>query len=232
MTPQDLPAFSAAFQDLRLVFPLRAEKTDLEQMVRLYFRSLARFPIDRVNAGAEIWRGKGNRFPKIAEWIAAIPRGATAATVVYPELTPLEAREYRTAVEDMHYEDEPCPCVECKLAGVSHRFLRYVPDVDTDGRDLRGMLDGKIIVRGRWIHGAELARWYVARDHFTALMGSVKSKRPSAEPLARALDRVTPEDEFLRTEPRPVITDTRVERAELPAAVVDEAFLESEWPAS
>ena len=74
MTTADVVAFTAAFNALRVVFPLRADKAEVERLQRVYFRALSRFPIERVEIAAETWQSTGTRFPKPAEWARAVRR--------------------------------------------------------------------------------------------------------------------------------------------------------------
>lgn len=179
MTDHDALAFAATFQKLRGFFALRGDREEIQQISALYFKVLSRFPLPAVDAGADAWIEKGARFPKPAEWIKTIPRGATATL---PTMTADEATEHRRAVA-LHYEDEPCNCVECTAAGVTHRFLRYVPESDADDRDIRRLLDSKPVTVGHWAHGEELQRWYAARDAYLSLKKTVfKAKAmPAAE---------------------------------------------------
>lgn len=170
MTEIDFEAFGASFQQLRRVFPLRGEPDEIGHILRLYFKAMQRWPLDAVIAGAEVWTGKGARFPKPSEWIGAIPHGTPA--VDHPPLFEDEAREHRHAI-DVGYQDDPCRCYLCSEAGITHRPVRYVPDEDDDGTNQRGMLDGHIVVRGHWAHGTELRDWYAARDKFHALLKAV-----------------------------------------------------------
>lgn len=166
MQAHDVTAFTALFERVRTVFPLRVSPRELEQAIGAYFQAFARYPLSAVEAGADRWLASGERFPKPAQWISVMPRqvGVTGLT----DLGPAEAAEHRDAIA-RGYQGDPCSCPACQRAEVTHRFLRYVPDVDRDGRDLRGLLDGKAVVRGHWAHGEELARWYAARDRFFAL---------------------------------------------------------------
>lgn len=172
MTDHDSQAFGVLFLKLRNVFNMRSDKADVREAMGVYFGVLRRYPLPTVEAGADAWIEKGTRFPKPAEWLNAIPKAARAGVLVMSEV---EAREHRHAM-DLHYQDEPCACHLCKTAGVSHRFLRYVPDTDEDDRDVRMELDGKTVARGHWAHGLELQRWYAARDAFYALKRTVKPK--------------------------------------------------------
>lgn len=163
MIEGDAGAFMLAFHDLRLVFPLRGDPHELQQVGLAYFKAMRRFPLSAVMAGSEVWLANGKRFPKPAEWIESIPPRPKAASLV--PLLELEAVAYQRA-ETLGYEDEPCHCDDCRAAGVDHRFLRFVPDLDDDDRDVKGLIGDRVVTRGHWAHGIELARWYTAREAF------------------------------------------------------------------
>lgn len=167
MTETDFEAFGVSFQQLRRVFPLRGEPDEIGQILRLYFKAMQRWPLDAVTAGAEAWTVKGARFPRPGDWISAIPHGMPA--MEHPPLFEDEAREHRHAI-DVGYQDDPCHCYLCCQAGITHRPVRYVPDEDDEGNNQRGMLDGRVVVRGHWAHGTQLRDWYSARDKFHALL--------------------------------------------------------------
>lgn len=180
MQDADLFAFMAIFRELLKVFPKRGTEDDAETLARSYFRALQRFTVDEIKAGADVWTLRGKFFPKPAEWREAIPRPSVAQREALVPLAPTEAAEYLDA-ERRRWEGDTCSCRRCVGAGVSHRFLRYVPEVDVDERDLRGLIGERVVVRGRWLHGDELRRWYEARDAFMALRERVfASKRMPA----------------------------------------------------
>lgn len=162
MIDSDLAAFVATFQRLRTIFPLRANPAEIDQITGLYFGVLRRHPLYAVQAGADICLTTGVHFPKPGQWLDAIPKRLGLGV---PEMSPREAEEHSQAME-FGYQDEPCNCLECHASGVSHRFLRYVPDLDADDRDVRMVLAGRIVARGHWAHGEELRRFYEARDVF------------------------------------------------------------------
>lgn len=56
------------------------------------------------------------------------------------------------------FERGPCPCAECRQAGVSE--LEQVRDPQT----------------GAYLHGYPLKRWYEARDAFKAALDKVRVK--------------------------------------------------------
>ena len=53
------------------------------------------------------------------------------------------------------------------LGELAHRRLSAVDIVA--GRDEQGQIGDRTVTRGRWIHGAELARWYAAKGEFWSL---------------------------------------------------------------
>lgn len=191
MTDQDVTAFGAVFLKLRNVFNLRGDKADVRQAMEAYFRVLKGWPLRSVEAGADAWLTRGEHFPKPAQWLDAIPKAKAAGLLVLPED---DADVYRRAVA-AGYEGPSCACHECDLAGVSHRLLRYVPDFDADGADVRMLLDGKVVVRGHWAHGEELKAFYVARDAFWALWDKYRGKRPRRMPrlLKRPVEELVSE---------------------------------------
>ena len=174
MRDNDDLAFAAIFAKLRTIFPLRGDHGEIQQIVASYFRVLMKFPLRAVEAGADKCLETCQHFPKPMEWLKNIPRQQSAS---YPPLVEPEASEQRRAIA-LHYEDEPCTCHLCNAAGVTHRLLRFVPDEDRDGNDLRMLLDGKVVVCGHWVHGEELKRWYAARDAFHGLQGTFAGKLP------------------------------------------------------
>jgi hypothetical protein len=175
MRDSDLVAFVDTFTRMRRIFPaFKGNQRDTQDTAEEYFRLLMPFPLRAVDAGADAWISKGEHFPKPAQWIACIPRAQASA---YPTMVDPDASEHRRAVQ-LWYEDQPCGCHECRTAEVSHRMLRYVPDEDRDGNDARMVLDGRVVVKGRWIHGADLKRWYEARDRFLA----IKDDKPGRFP--------------------------------------------------
>lgn len=155
--------FMDTFRNLQRVFPLRGDEHDLSQVGGAYFKALRRFPLERVQAGAEVWMQQGKRFPKPAEWIDSIPR--QKAVVELPTLSSAQAAEYLRA-EGKRYEDARCGCAACVKAGVSEQPLRFVPDYLDDGRDAQAMLGDRIVTTGHWAHGDELKGYYAARNAF------------------------------------------------------------------
>jgi hypothetical protein len=162
----ELFAFMAIFRDLLGVFPKRLDEADIASLSKAYFHTLRRFSIPELQAGADAWMQRGKFFPKPAEWRESIPRAAAAPSTLVP-LSPVEAAEYLDA-ERRHYDGDPCACRRCVGSGVSHRMTRYAPETDADGRDLRGLIGDRVVVRGQWLHGEDLRRWYEARDAFMA----------------------------------------------------------------
>jgi hypothetical protein len=138
MFDADLFAFMALFRELLNVFPKRLDEAEIGSLSKAYFTSLRRFSIPELQAGADAWIQRGKFFPKPAEWREAIPR-AVSVTVALSPLTPVETAEYLDA-ERRHFEGDTCACRRCSSAGVTHRFLRYVPEIDADGRDVRGLI--------------------------------------------------------------------------------------------
>lgn len=167
MTDADLFAFAGVFKGLLAVFPKRMDEHEIGALSRAYFTALRRFSVPQIQAGADVWVQRGKFFPKPAEWSDAVPRASAAAGANLSVMSGAEVAEYLDA-ERRRYDGEPCRCGECRRAGVDHRFLRFVPDVDADGNDLRALIGEREVCRGHWAHGDELRRWYAAKEKFWA----------------------------------------------------------------
>ncbi len=176
MQDADLFAFLSTFRSLLKVFPKRMDEDDATDLGKAYFHALRRFSIPELQAGADVWMQRGKFFPKPSEWRESIPRARAHETAALFPVTPVEAAEFLDA-ERRGYEGEPCQCPRCVGAGVDHRLLRFVPETDADGNDARALIGERVIVRGRWIHGDELRRWYDARDRYMALKDTVLSSK-------------------------------------------------------
>ena len=137
----------------------------MKQLGATYFKALRRYSLTDITAGADAWIESGDRFPKPSDWKKAIP---TRAQIDLRVMRDSEAREYRRA-EARQWEDDPCACGPCVSAGVQHRPLRYVPDRDEETwRDFKAHdpIGNRVVTAGRWVHGADLARWYASREQF------------------------------------------------------------------
>jgi hypothetical protein len=187
MTDRDFETFSSEVRRVAVVMRLRAAPIEVHQITKAYFTALRRYPIGAVTLGADRWIESGSRFPKAKEWIDAIPP-PEAATVL--ELTRDEADEW-LAAERRGWEQSPCACVLCVAANVD-KPLRFVPDVEPDGRDARGRIGDRTIVRGHWAHGEELARWYGARgDSYNEILTQLPRTFPTT-PLVKPRERIAP----------------------------------------
>ena len=170
MTDSDLFPFLAVFRTLLKVFPRRMDDSDATELGKEYFKALRRFHLDQVQAGSDAWVQRGKFFPKPGEWASVIPR--LSPTVGLEPLDRFEMAEY-LAADARHFDGDPCGCSLCRAAGVEHRLLRYVPNARPDGREDRGKIGDREVVRGHWAHGEELNRWYAARDRFWLEFGEL-----------------------------------------------------------
>ena len=177
MTDAELFAFNTVFQSLRRVFNLRGEEHEIRDVSASYFKAFRRWNLKDLEAGAEIWIRTGKRFPKPAEWLDSIPK--RTRVVELPAMTDAESAAYLRA-ELKGFEDDPCGCLECQAAGVTHRYLRFVPDVTADEQDrkVKDLPRDRIVTAGHWAHGAELQRWYLGRDQFYALKSPLGGVNP------------------------------------------------------
>jgi hypothetical protein len=179
MTEADFGTFDRAFRRVVGAFRLKVKPGEVEELTRTYFRILDA-PLDDVLAAGKTCLATSRKFPKPAEWLAALPAAPVAARADLRVMGTPERLEYARA-EGLRYEDVPCGCLLCQEADVTDRPLRFVPD------EVLGVFDKAIdtarnrtVVTGHWAHGAELVRWYAARDLFFA-------SAPRRGPMARVL---------------------------------------------
>lgn len=169
MTDGQLVSFGQLLGRIGGVFGKRAD--DIAQLAPSYFRALKPFDYDDVARAADALTASEQHFPRPARWIQAIkdlPRGE--ALLVLPTT---EIREWLDA-ERRGFEGAPCGCGTCREAGVEDRPTRFVPVEPPDRR----VLDRRSVLRGRWIHGWDLARWYQARADCYEVMLRVKAGHP------------------------------------------------------
>jgi hypothetical protein len=181
MEATDRRTFDQAFTNMTRAFRLRLKPTELEELTTTYFKILGAAPLEDVLAAGKTVLEQSRTFPKAAEWFQALPAGARELTTDCRVMPADELADYHRA-ERQHYEDEPCSCLGCQLAGVTARPLRFVPDfTDQDRAELAyDNVRRRIVHTGHWAHGDELARWYTARAAFFASV-------PRHSPMARAL---------------------------------------------
>lgn len=174
MTDSEIFPFMDTLRDVARVFPIRGDEHDLKQLGTAYFKALRRYPLAMVEAGAQRCIEQNKHFPKPAEWLDAIPRGGVTSSI--EELSVAERDDW-LAAERGRWEGRPCRCQECRAADVTHRPLRFVPDVSADGRDARAQIGERVVTRGHWAHGDELRRWYAAKEHFWGLFDTALAGR-------------------------------------------------------
>lgn len=174
MTDADLTSFMGVLGRMGTVFSKR--EADLETMAPVYFRALQRFAYADVARAAEHLVTVEPHFPRPARWIAAI--GETRKSDPLPALTGRAAAEHLEA-QRQGFEGSPCGCEECLVAGVVDRPVRFVP-VEPHARVVLGL---QSTIRGRWIHGWELARWYEARANCYEVMHRLAAGHPVRELL-------------------------------------------------
>lgn len=165
MTEVDYGQFIVEFKRLAAALePYKRTPEEVQQKADAYFHALKRFSFEDVRRKADRWLERESKMPKPAEWAGVIVAGAGSDL---RQMTQAEATEHRRA-ERQGYEDAPCECASCIHAGVTHRPLRFVPEFDRLGNDVKVLdpIGNRVVVAGHWAHGAELARWYVARDAF------------------------------------------------------------------
>lgn len=175
MTDGEVFPFMETLRSVIRVFPVRGDEHDVQQLGASYFKALRRYPLAMVQAGADRVIQQNKHFPKPAEWLDAIPR-ATAGASGPEELSAFDRDEW-LAAERGRWEQPSCKCSECKFAGVTDRPMRFVPNIDADGQDSRGLIGERQVTRGHWIHGQDLSRWYAAKDEFWRLFKAFVPKK-------------------------------------------------------
>lgn len=162
MTDADFSAFMSEFDRLHAALGgFRIKPDEARAKADAYWSALKHLPLPDVTAKADAWLRTETKMPKPVEWASVrIVRG-----VDLPTLTARDERDYLRA-EALFDEDAPCSCPLCLQAGVSEKPLRFVPDVTRDGRDDRALQGNRVVTRGHWAHGSELAGYYRARGDF------------------------------------------------------------------
>jgi hypothetical protein len=170
MTEADFGTFERAFRRLAGAFRLKLKPGELEDLTRSYFKVLDVASIEEVLAAGKVCVSRCRKFPMPVEWLEAMASASPTTSAPDVRVMSVDETQAYLRAERLHYEDEPCGCLTCQAAGVTHLPLRFVPDVTDDGRDERAMCEPKksVVTAGHWAHGDELARWYVARDAFYA----------------------------------------------------------------
>jgi len=188
MDAADRRTFDQAFSNMARAFRLKLKPTELEELTTTYFKILASAPLEAVLAAGKTCLEQSRTFPKAADWFQALPAGAREAPADCRVMSADELAAYHRA-ERQRYEDDPCGCLACQLAGVTARPLRFVPEFDHNDQPERAFDNTRhrVVVTGHWAHGDELARWYTARAAFFASV-------PRQSPMARALLALVPHE--------------------------------------
>lgn len=161
----DFGSFESAFKRLSGALQKRWKPDEWRDVVKIYFEALQHADLSDVLAAVTTLQAR-NRWPKTGDWIAALPRR---------EPTPAGERVMRTAEVDVymdalrrHYHGEPCSCLLCIEAGVTHLPLRFVPDFTPEDIEERAFCPAlnRVVVVGHWAHGQELRRWHAAKQAF------------------------------------------------------------------
>ena len=174
MFDSDFGTFDRAFGRVCGAYRLKVKPAEVEELTRTYFKVLDPWPLDDVLAAGKACMAKCKTFPKVADWITELPasRQVRQAPADLRHMTVTEMDEHERAAA-RRYEDEPCGCPQCFEAYIHERPIRFVPTlVSLLGDDYERAYNSRrnqVEVIGHWAHGAELARWYAARDHFFAL---------------------------------------------------------------
>lgn len=190
MDVNDLPQFSTWFDVLAVTHGKGFPNEDIRTRAKSeYFDVLRPYPMEAVASAYETLRRKMKKWPVPADWLEALPPGGASRQL--PVLTTAQAQESDEA-EALGYERrEPCRCLQCQRDGTTHMFSRYVPRYELGER--RHPNRNRTVLLGRWLHGDELRRWYIARAQFHALKETMDAKI-----AARAKATQTPEQRLAR----------------------------------
>jgi hypothetical protein len=166
MIDSDSGTFEGAFKRLSGALNRKWTTAQFHEVSRTYFDTLKHASLEDVLA-AEVTLRARQRWPKVSDWIAALPVHVAPFSDARVMGTS-EIREYLRAMR-LHCQDAPCNCPACLAANVTQQPLRFVPDV-MDGGEARAFFQARnrLVVTGHWAHGLELARWYAAREVFMA----------------------------------------------------------------
>ena len=157
--------FEDAFKRLSGALNRKWTTTEFRATVQIYFDALKHADLADVLAAAETLQAR-NRWPKVGDWIAALPVKRIAGDGLRV-MRSSEVDEYMDALRK-HYHGEPCSCFLCQDAGVTDLPIRFVPEFtpeDVEDRAFCPVLN-RAVVTGHWAHGHELRRWYAAKQAF------------------------------------------------------------------
>lgn len=206
MKAQDYDYFVGWFDLLAVTHRLLAAEDLRAKMRAEYFDILRPYPVEAVQSAYETLRRRAKKWPVPADWCEALPPCGAAARL--PLMTVDEMRD-TTHAEALGYEASAlCACAECMAADATHLYPRFVPRLDSDGQVFERRhpdRQGKPVVIGRWVHGAELKRWYRTRGDFYE-----KFKQLRAQELAAQVARRHPEARMQR-----LVTEARAVTAEV-----------------
>lgn len=210
MDTSDFQAFSGWFDVLAVTHRLQASEDMRSQMKAEYFDVLRSYPAHAVESSYQNLRRKMKKWPVPADWLENLPPFGSVGRL--PLLTAEEIRENDEA-ERLGYEAEHfCHCAICERDETTHLKPRYVPRERPEGgfyERQHPRRQGRPVLLGRWIHGHELRRWYVARAGFYALKDKLApTLRIRQESVADRLAR-------LEAEAKAQIAETRTDADEV-----------------
>jgi hypothetical protein len=147
-----------------------------------YFDVLRPYPYELVQMSYETLRRKMKKWPVPADWLEALPPHSSVLRLPLMHDKEIERNDY---AESVGYEwPSFCQCDVCVRDGATHLKPRFVPRIDAHGNVTERRhpaRQGRAIILGRWIHGAELKAWCAARADFyirkTAIENAMKSER-------------------------------------------------------
>ena len=174
MTDNEQGFFSDWFDVLAVTHRLQAREDMRAKMKSEYFDVLRAYPLAIVESAYQTLRRRSKKWPTPADWCEALPPVSSVS-----RLAPMTREEQRESdhAESLGYEAEgPCACALCVAEGVVMP-PRYVPRRDREGNFYERrhpVRQGRAVLLGRWIHGAELRSWWVARANFYEQLHALK----------------------------------------------------------
>lgn len=177
MVDADSSAFDRAFRRVLSAFRVRLASSERDELTTIYFKVLAGYELAEVLAAGLHCIQTLKKFPVPADWIEALETARSARgtrpEITCRQMTTTEVEEL-TAAEGARYEGAVCTCVACAESGIA-RPIRFVPTL-VNGTEDRAYHPRRqrVEIVGHWAHGAELVRWYAARDRFFDTFKRVK----------------------------------------------------------
>lgn len=187
MTERDYERFSEWFEVLAVSHRMQASEDTRGKMKAEYFDVLRSYPFDAVEFAYQNLRRKMKKWPVPADWLENLPPFASVSRLETISADELQATD---EAERLGYERvEVCHCVICQRELAAPLQSRFVPRQDGNGTVIERRHPNRVgrpIILGRWIHGNDLRRWYLARQQFYDLKAKLKISLDAEQAAARS----------------------------------------------